>query len=302
MFKQELIEELRARGYAPRAWADYVRGHVRLAYRTFEERPAAVRSVIASGVVLFILAFALSLALSLWRADDLGRRVFLGSALWLAFHGLWILLHLGLLVDLAGRPVLRLGLPNGLTLFRGATIPPLVILAGTGEMGLACAVFVAGGLSDVADGVVARRLGPVTRLGVVMDPVVDIAWNGAAVLALTRAGVLPGWALALVGVRYGLVLAGSAGLYFIHATLRIRPTRFGKASGAVMASAFLLVMLNRLFVPAAAAAAVEDLLELGIGFLLWGTIAYVIALGILNFRQPERAREPLGRVVGRIQR
>jgi cardiolipin synthase len=162
-------------------------------------------------------------------------------------------------------------------------------------------LLLAGALTDVADGVAARRLGPVTRLGVVIDPVVDIAWNTGAVLALVRAGLLPGWALGLVGVRYGLVLLGSAALYLVHATLRIRATRFGKASGAVIAAALLAVVTNRLLAPPVVAAAVGSLLELVVGFLLWGTIGYAIVLGVLNYRQPERGREPVGRVVGHIR-
>lgn len=300
MFKRELIAELKAREYRPRAWADYVSGHLRLALRVAEERPAALRSVIAVGLVLFALLFAAALALSLLHSQDLGRRIFIASLLWLVLHCLWIVLHLGLLIDLAERPVLRLGLPNALTLFRGLSVPALVILGEAGEIGFVFGVYLAGALSDIADGTLARRFGPVTRLGVVMDPVVDIAWNTASIVALAEAGLVPAWAVALVVVRYGLLVTGSTWLYLRNTTIRIRATRFGKASGTVMSSAVLLVLLNKLVVPPPAAGAAQGLLDITIGFLLSGTILHVIALGVLNFREPERAREPVGRVVGHI--
>jgi cardiolipin synthase len=302
MFKRELIEELRARGYRSRAWAGYVRGHVELTLQMIEERHGPARSVIASALVLLVLLFVFTLSLSVLRQDDLGRRIFGPGAVWLGLHSVWILLHLGLLVDNAGRPVPRLGLPNALTLFRGVTIPILVVLALSGQIQLLFGVYLAGALSDIADGGLARRFGPVTRLGLVMDPIVDIAWNGAAVFALTRADLLPGSCLALVAVRYGLLLVGSVVLYLRNTTLRIRSTRFGKASGAVLASAVLLVLLNELAMPARTAAQVQELLEVGVELLLWGTIVHVLALGVVNFRRPAEAWEPVGRVVGHIQR
>jgi len=302
MFKRELIEELRARGYRPRAWADYVRGHVGLALQVMEERPGPVRSVIGTGLALLVVIFAFSLVLSILREDDLGRRIFGPGAVWLALHSVWILFHLGLLVDLAGRPVTRLGLPNAITLFRGVTIPVLQVLGQGGEIELLFGVYLAGALSDIADGGLARRFGPVTRLGLVMDPIVDIAWNAAAVFALSRAGLLPGSCVILIAARYGLLVIGSVALYLRNTTLRIRSTRFGKASGAVLSSAFLLVLLNKLAMPAGRAAAVQELLELGVELLLWGTIVHVIALGVVNFRRPQAAWEPVGRVVGHVQR
>jgi phosphatidylglycerophosphate synthase len=300
MFKRELIQELKARRYRLPAWVDYVSQHLRLAHRVMEERPGPVRSVIGTGLVLLVLVFAFSVAVSLLRPGDLGQRILGPSLVWLGLLSLWTLLHLGLLVDLNGRPVPRLGLPNALTLFRGVTIPVLVPLAVSGEIVLLFGVYLASAISDVADGGVARRLGPVTRLGMVMDPVVDIVWNAAAIFALERAGLLPGVCLALILTRYSLLVIGSAVLYLRNTTLRFRSTRFGKASGAVMSTAILLVLLNKIAMPASAAPAVQELLALGMEILLWGTIAHVIALGVLNFRKAE-ALEPVGRVVGHIR-
>jgi len=186
-------------------------------------------------------------------------------------------LHLGLLTDLGGRPLLGFGVPNALTLFRGMAGPPLVVVALAHELALAGVIYAVASLSDVVDGFVARRRGPVSRLGVVMDALVDIVWNSSAVLALVLAGILPAWILLAVGVRYGLLLAGSAVLYLVHAGMHIRPTRFGKLTGFFTSMVILLIVGNRLAAGAGGLGAapsreVESLLEIALGFIIAATI------------------------------
>jgi cardiolipin synthase len=306
MFKRELITELQSEGYTPRAWAAYVHGHLRLVRVVIESRPAPVRSLAAHAAIQFGLVLAGSLVLALMGEPGLGRHVFIAGATALVFTA-WALCHLGLLTDLDKRPLLGFGVPNSLTLFRGMAGPPLVVVAASGELALAGVVYLAASLSDVADGFVARRRGPVSPLGVVMDAVVDIVWNTSAVLALVLAGILPAWILAAVGVRYGLLLAGSAVLYLVHAGIHIRPTRFGKLTGLFTAIIILLVVANRLaagagVLGAGRAVEVESLLELALAFIIAATIGQAFLLGWLNRRRPASAEErTTGRVVGRIR-
>ncbi len=308
MFKRELIEELKAGGYAPHAWLAYVGAHLRLARRVVEERPAPVRSLIAHGAAFFALLIAVSLALALFDESGLGRHVFVAGAIPLILLSGWVLLHLGLLTDLSGRPLLGFGAPNALTLFRGMAGPPLVVVAAAGHIGLAAVLYAAGSLSDVADGFVARRRGPASPLGVVMDALVDIIWNSSAILALAVAGILPRWIVILVAVRYGMLLTGSGLLYLVNAGMHIRPTRFGKVTGFFTSGVLLLVIANRLlhasgFLPPGPALEVESLLEIVLGFIFASTIVHVFVLGALNVRRrpaPE-AERVVGRVVGRIR-
>lgn len=307
MFKRELIDELKSEGYTPRAWAAYVHGHLRLVREVIESRPAPVRSLAAHGAIQFGLLLLCALALALGDQPGLGRHVFVAGALALVFFAAWALFHLGLLTDLGGRPLLGFGVPNALTLFRGMAGPPLVVVAAAQELTLAGAIYAAASLSDVVDGFVARRRGPVSRLGVVMDAVVDIVWNSSAVVALVLAGILPTWILVAVGVRYGLLLAGSAVLYLVHAGTHIRPTRFGKLTGFFTAVVILLVIANRIaagagLLGASPAGEVEQLLEIALGFIIAATIGQAFVLGWLNRRAPQSERErAMGRVVGRIR-
>jgi phosphatidylglycerophosphate synthase len=305
MFKRELIAELKAAGYRPRAWVIYVRRHFEAAIRLIAERPGPVRSVVAHGIALFILFFVAALGLGLTHGLDLGRRFFLAGALWVGVLCGWVLFHLGLLTDLAGRPLFRLGWPNALTLLRGATVPALLVLAGAGADLLAVLVLAIGAATDVLDGFVARRIGPLSRLGVIFDAIVDITWYTAAFFAFTRAGLLPPWILALVMIRYGLLLTGAAVLYLRHTRLAIRPTRFGKATGALISIGLFLLLANRILFDGAVIsdpvhAVAGGLLESALAILAAATVAHVFLLGALALRAAEadRARVPAGRAQG----
>jgi phosphatidylglycerophosphate synthase len=305
MFKRELIAELKAAGYRPRAWAVYVRRHFDAALGLIAERPGPVRSVVAHGIALFVLFFFAALALGLTHGLDLGRRFFLAGALWVGLLCGWVLAHLGLLTDLAGRPLFQLGWPNALSLLRGATVPALLVLAGAGEHLLAVIVLAIGAATDVLDGYIARRYGPLSRLGVIMDAIIDITWYTAAFLAFTRAGLLPRWILALVMTRYGLLLTGAAVLYLRHTRLTIRPTRFGKATGALISIGLFLLLVNRILfdgtmIPGPAHAVAEGLLESALGILAGATVLHVLLLGALALRagESDRRRAAAGRAQG----
>ncbi len=307
MFKRELIEELKAHDYSPRAWVHYIGGHLHLVRQVIDQRPAPVRSLIAHAAGLFVLLLVSALALALLDQPGVSRHVFLAGGVALLCLSGWALLHLGLLTDLGGRPLLGFGAPNALTLFRGVAGPPLIVLAAAGEIGLAAVVYLLASLSDVVDGFVARRHGPVSHLGVVMDTLVDIVWNSSAILAFVLAGILPAWILVLVGARYGLLLTGSAVFYLLNTEVHIRPTRFGKLTGFFTAGVILLILVNRQVVGhgllrPGAAAEVESLLEIVLGFLFASTIIHVVVLGLFNIHGPPRPAERVaGKVVGRIR-
>ena len=62
---------------------------------------------------------------------------------------------------------------NQLTILRIVFIPVFIILLSYGRTGLALAVFIMAGVTDVLDGIIARRFGQQTFLGTVLDPMAD---------------------------------------------------------------------------------------------------------------------------------
>lgn len=102
----------------------------------------------------------------------------------------------------------RLTLPNLLTGLRIVCVPVFLVLALVVKDDLlAMAVLVVGGLTDLLDGRLARRLGQRSRLGEVLDPAADRIFVLAVVVALAASGVVPWWFAALLPLRDVLLVA-----------------------------------------------------------------------------------------------
>jgi cardiolipin synthase len=74
---------------------------------------------------------------------------------------------------------------NQLTILRIVFVPVFIILLVYQYSGLALATFVAAGLTDVLDGIIARRFGQKTRVGAVLDPIADKLLMTASILILS---------------------------------------------------------------------------------------------------------------------
>jgi cardiolipin synthase len=152
----------------------------------------------------------------------------------------------------------------------------------------------------VADGWLARRWNQCTRLGTVLDPIVDIVFNLCMVAGLHAARLMPDWVLAVAAVRYVGLLVGGAYLYIFVGPVRIRPTLFGRMTG-VFIGAFvgLLTLLHAVRGPLAER--LVTLTEVALGVLLAATIAHGLALGWHNLRTLTGAARARGRVVGDVR-
>lgn len=96
---------------------------------------------------------------------------------------------------------------NFLTMLRIVCVPLMVALlfAGGGHdqamRWWAAVVFVFAALTDLLDGVIARRRGLVTNFGKIADPIADKALIGAALVSLSLLGDLAWWVTIVILVR-----------------------------------------------------------------------------------------------------
>jgi cardiolipin synthase len=138
----------------------------------------------------------------------------------------------------AGAPLHPWTIPNAIGYIRLALIPLFLVLAygstdGTGAAAGLCFFFA--GAGDYLDGVVARVTGQYSRMGAMLDPIIDrlLVLAGAAVCWSYE--LLPRWLLALVFAREALMLALGQAWLRRGMTLRINwpgriavgPTLFG---------------------------------------------------------------------------
>ncbi|WP_165931372.1 MULTISPECIES: CDP-alcohol phosphatidyltransferase family protein [unclassified Curtobacterium] len=103
--------------------------------------------------------------------------------------------------------------PNLITLFRFLLIPVFVILVVTSHPGWALFSLVVLGVSDWADGFIARKFDQTSKLGKALDPVADRLAIIAIVLSLVLVGLLP-WIVVVIIVVVDAVLALLSSVWF----------------------------------------------------------------------------------------
>jgi cardiolipin synthase (CMP-forming) len=105
---------------------------------------------------------------------------------------------------LAGQPLRPWTIPNAIGFARLALLPVFLYLAfssGDGSSTAAAVVFAVIAASDYLDGISARLTGQYSRLGALMDPVIDRLLVICGVVVCWSFELLPRWALALPAAR-----------------------------------------------------------------------------------------------------
>ncbi len=165
-------------------------------------------------------------------------------------------------------PFRALSWPNRLTVLRLMLVIPFVMaLLKMGDYPaarvLAMALFAVMALSDLLDGVIARKYNQRTQLGAVLDPLADKAMIICATIVLALPSTpaelrLPIWVVVAVVAKDIWVLAGCVVVFMLADGLKMGPSLSGKASTlaqAIMVALTLLAPeLNRLHPSAGAIA------------------------------------------------
>lgn len=299
MFFEEYLQEVRRARFHPRSLLRYARRAGAHARADMLANPVAVRSIWTTALLFLAAVFVASALLAVRVERTVGEEFFVASALGtLASFGL-VTLGVGQMRNRDGYALSSLPLPCTLTLLRAALTPGLVILLLERLHVAALALFLVAGLSDVADGWVARRFRQVSRLGTILDPLVDIVFNFSLFAALGVSGLLPAWVMWVAAARYGVLLVGGAYLYLFHGPVRIAPTLFGRLSGVVM-SVLVGVRLLVAMLGGAAADRVGPLTSIALGVLLSMGVAQGLVMGWYNLRLLTGEAQAARRVIGDV--
>lgn len=169
--------------------------------------------------------------------------------------------------------------PNVLSLIRLAGVPVFLwLVLGPHADAWAVVVLAVGGATDFLDGYLARSRHEVSRIGQMLDPIVDRTWIAATLVGLGLREVVPWW---LVGV----LVARDVCMFLLVPLLRTRgytslPVHFlGKVATFFLLYAFPAVLLGDGGWPGAIVFKVA-----GWAFVIWGSGLYWWA-GLLYARQ-----------------
>lgn len=136
--------------------------------------------------------------------------------------------------------------PNLLTVLRICLAPFLVAAILENRFQLSFALFVAAGLTDALDGVLARVLKQRTALGQYLDPVADKLLLSTLFLVLMHKGLMPTTVTVLVFGRDVAILLVAALLYAVVGRREFGPSIFGKANTVAQVTAVAVVLLHQL--------------------------------------------------------
>ena len=91
--------------------------------------------------------------------------------------------------------------PNTLTIIRFLLIPFIVACIFNGNFIAAFIIFTISGITDIADGFIARKFNLVSNFGKLMDPLADKLLVCSALIALVDLGKLAGWIVIVIIAR-----------------------------------------------------------------------------------------------------
>ena len=169
---------------------------------------------------------------------------------------------------LAGAPLHPWTVPNIIGFTRAALIPVFLVLAFSSDDGtdaLPAIIFAVVAWGDYADGIAARVTGQYSRLGTLLDPLVDRLLVISGVIVCYRFDLLPRWALIVLAARELVMLVLTR--IGMRRGMELKVNMVGRwAVWPTMFSLFLAMVSTTWVAPA--------LLYVGLAMTLWATALY----------------------------
>lgn len=138
---------------------------------------------------------------------------------------------------------------NQLTILRIVFVPVFIIFLAYREIGWALFTFVLAGITDVLDGVIARRFGQKTSIGAVLDPLADKLLMTTSILILSLPqmefhNTIPRWLMIIIIFRDLFILLVSLIVVLMVGWRVFTPSTYGKASTVLQVLTVLAVLYS----------------------------------------------------------
>jgi cardiolipin synthase len=147
-----------------------------------------------------------------------------------------------------GEPgLVRLSIPNLITLARILLVPVVVWSIATGRLRLAFLLFMAAAVSDAVDGFLAKRFGMKTELGAYLDPLADKVLIVSIYVTLGITDVIPLWIVLLVVSRDFMIVGAIILSWLVDRPIAIRPHVVSKLNTAAQIVFACLVLASHGF-------------------------------------------------------
>ena len=135
-----------------------------------------------------------------------------------------------------------MNLPNLLSLLRLLLVPVFAVLYFSPHKPYAVCIFILASATDVLDGILARRMGQVTRLGRLLDPLADKLMTGCVLICMGIGEEVPLWVV-IVFCTKELTMGIGALVQFKRIDDVPAAKFYGKASAVMFFLVLVLLML-----------------------------------------------------------
>jgi cardiolipin synthase len=159
-------------------------------------------------------------------------------------------------------------------------VPVVIWLIMNGDVAVAFWLFLLAGVTDAADGMIAKRFNQATLLGAYLDPVADKLLLIGVFVTLGVVGALPSWLVILVVSRDVMIMIAFAIAYLVSRPIRVRPLLISKintaaqitlAAGELLTLGGIATLPGDLRVAAVIVVACLTSLSWAVYFLVWTT-------------------------------
>lgn len=104
-------------------------------------------------------------------------------------------------------------IPNALTILRFLLIPIIIVYIIQDKYIEAFIILTVSGLTDVLDGIIARKFNFITNFGKLIDPLADKTTQISILVTLALKNIIPMWILIIVFIKEFAMVAGASFLY-----------------------------------------------------------------------------------------
>jgi len=246
-FVVDLLTTLRQEKFSPIGWWRFFGRSWEMSYRTANANPTLKRSWARTTLFIGILTAAIILADFSFEAPVQAIRLLPGFLFFVIWQQSDLFWHLGLNRQAQTSKLYPVvGVANVLTGLRGLGASFLLgrLVGGLStSSALALLVFLAGIVTDILDGQIARYTKTQSKLGQIADGEADFCLYLAITIILIQIGVLPLWLGAVMLLRFLIPLLATLGSYFLFAhPVRFGSTIWGKYAGLVQSLYFLVLL------------------------------------------------------------
>ncbi len=124
-----------------------------------------------------------------------------------------------------------LNTPNILSIFRILLIPFFVYFFCKGDISIALLIFLTAGITDVADGYIARKYNKITELGKILDPFADKAMQITVLVTMAAQGLMPWLAVMIIMAKEVMMFLG--GVFLFRKNVVVGANFYGKIATVV---------------------------------------------------------------------